>query len=284
MIRGAQFWSDATLTSRRSWKASDWTASDDRVRGGKSQSYLEVSGSTARFHGHLDIETLGGAGFASQRTIAEDITWDVSNYDGILLNLGKSDGKRYTFILKDELLPRNSGNGREQATISWEYDFVVSEDAAQAESSFVYVPWKELKPTYRGKDKKGVKDFDTKNVKRFSIMMRRYSCRKRGLRRHSLSLTCSSFFGDQQGDFSLAVKSIKAISRPKDLERGLTAVGMATVQVRSTAENRLQGGKTAGFRAPLLMSLLAISVLAYGLCAYVCPLMKKTGTMKHWGW
>ncbi|KAL1607881.1 hypothetical protein SLS60_002819 [Paraconiothyrium brasiliense] len=165
----------------KSWKASDWTASDDRVRGGKSQSYLETSDSAARFHGHLDIKTLGGAGFASQRTTAEDNTWDVSNYDGIILDLGKSDGKRYTFILKDELLPRNPDNGREQATISWEYDFTVSEDAAQAESSFVYIPWKELKPTYRGKEKETAKKFDTKNVKRFSIMMRRYAYQKNGL-------------------------------------------------------------------------------------------------------
>ena len=146
------------------------------MRGGKSQSYLEISGSTARFHGHLDIKTLGGAGFASQRTTAEDTTLDLSGYDGILLDLGKSDGKRYTFILKDELLPRNPENGREQATISWEYDFAVAEDAAQAESSFVFIPWKELKPTYRGKEKKGAKDLDTKSIRRFSIMMRRYAC------------------------------------------------------------------------------------------------------------
>ena len=161
------------LTTSRSWKASDWTASDDRVRGGKSQSYLDISNSTARFHGNLDIKTLGGAGFASQRTTAEDSTWDLSDYDGILLDLGKSDGKRYTFILKDELLPRNPENGREQATISWEYDFKLEKDAARAESSFVWIPWKELKPTYRGKEKKGAKKLDTKNVRRFSLMMRR---------------------------------------------------------------------------------------------------------------
>lgn len=164
-----------SLTNSRPWSSSDWTASDDRVRGGKSQSYLEISGSTARFHGHLDIKTLGGAGFASQRTTAEDTTLDLSGYDGILLDLGKSDGKRYTFILKDELLPRNPENGREQATISWEYDFAVAEDAAQAESSFVFIPWKELKPTYRGKEKEGAKKLDTKSIRRFSIMMRRYA-------------------------------------------------------------------------------------------------------------
>ncbi|KAJ4296572.1 hypothetical protein N0V90_006618 [Kalmusia sp. IMI 367209] len=187
----------------RSWKASDWTASDDR-------SYLDVTDSSARFHGHLDIKTLGGAGFASQRTTAEDNTWNLSDYDGILIDLGKSDGKSYTFILKDELLPKNPDNGREQATISWEYDFALSQDATQAESSFVFVPWKELKPTYRGKEKKGAGELDAKNIKRFSIMMR-------------------SFFGEQHGDFSLVIKSIKAVSRPSDFEKGVIEVRLAQV-------------------------------------------------------
>ena len=102
---------------------------------------MDISNTGARFHGNLDIKTLGGAGFASQRTTTEDTTWDLSDYDGIKLDLGKSDGKRYTFILKDELLARNPDNGREQATISYEYDFAVSEDAAQAEASFVFIPW-----------------------------------------------------------------------------------------------------------------------------------------------
>ncbi|KAF1975060.1 NADH:ubiquinone oxidoreductase complex I intermediate-associated protein 30 [Bimuria novae-zelandiae CBS 107.79] len=204
---------------KKPWNASDWTASDDRVRGGKSQSYLDISNGTARFHGNLDIKTLGGAGFASQRTTTEDSTWDLSDYDGILLDLGKSDGKRYTFILKDELLPANSENGREQATISWEYDFEVSKDAVQAESSFVLIPWKDLKPTYRGKEKKGAGKLDATNVKRFSIMMR-------------------SFFGDQEGDFSLTVKSIKAVSRPSDLEKSLLEVRFGKRPMRRIANCR----------------------------------------------
>lgn len=34
--------------------------------------------------------------------------------------------------------------------------------------------WNELKPLYRGREKKDVEPLDLKNVKRFSIMMRRY--------------------------------------------------------------------------------------------------------------
>jgi hypothetical protein len=66
------------------------------------------------------------------------------------------------------------------------------------------VPWSHLKPTYRGKEKKDAEALDTKNIKRFSIMNR-------------------SFFGDQQGDFSLEIKSIKAISQADDLEGGIVS-------------------------------------------------------------
>lgn len=56
------------------------------------QSYLEIDDGTARFHGTLDIETLGGAGFASQRTTGER-KWDFSDYAGIQLNVAKGDSQ-----------------------------------------------------------------------------------------------------------------------------------------------------------------------------------------------
>ncbi|CAN9148475.1 unnamed protein product [Alternaria alternata] len=179
----------------KGWKASDWTDSDDRVRGGASQSYLTITGSSARFHGNLDITALGGAGFASQRTTGEDRTWDLSAYDGVYLNIGKHDGKKYTLTLKDEILPLMP-DGREQSTISYEYDF-------ESQSKLgLFVPWHAMKPTYRGKEKDDAKPLDTKNVKRFSIMMR-------------------SFFGTQEGDFDLTINSIKAVAQPDDIEKGI---------------------------------------------------------------
>ncbi len=103
-----------------------------------AQSYFEFGEDGARFHGNLDTETLGGAGFASQRTTGDDREWDLSDYAGIQLAIKKGDSmdcvalhdkvyqaeqaieKRYTFILKDELLPPDEKTGREQSTISWE--------------------------------------------------------------------------------------------------------------------------------------------------------------------
>ena len=128
---------------------------------------------------------------------------DLSCYTGVCISLWKSDGKRYTLILKDSLLPPNPENGREQATINYEYDFEVEggNKVSDEKESFVFVKWSDLKPTYRGKEKKDAGKLDTKNVKRFSIMMR-------------------SFFGDQEGDFELEIRSIKAVSISVDEERG----------------------------------------------------------------
>lgn len=154
----------------RPWSSDDWTSSDDRVRGGSSTSNLTCSPSlsVAEFHGNLDTKTLGGAGFASQRTTCEDKEWDLSNYEGIILDIKQSDSKKYTLILKDQLLPK-SANGREQSTVSWEYDF----EAHNGKK--VIVLWDEFKPTYRGREKKDAKPLDLKHVKRFSLMMRRYT-------------------------------------------------------------------------------------------------------------
>ncbi len=163
---------DPLILKPRPWSPTDWTDSDDRVRGGSSYSELicDPSSPTAVFHGNLDTKTLGGAGFASQRTTGEDRNWDLSSYDGITLDIEKSDDKKYTLILKDELLPKGS-NGREQSTISWEYDFKGDGDGG---SGKVFLYWNDLKPTYRGREKKDAQPLDLKNVKRISLMMRRY--------------------------------------------------------------------------------------------------------------
>ncbi|KAF1939576.1 CIA30 family protein [Clathrospora elynae] len=218
----------------RGWKASDWTDSDDRVRGGASQSYLDISGSSARFHGNLDITALGGAGFASQRTTGDEKTWDLSDYDGIYLHLGKHDGKKYTLTLKDEILPLMA-DGREQSTISYEYDFSSTSKMA------LFVPWHAMKPTYRGKPKNDAAPLDTKNVKRFSLMMR-------------------SFFGDQEGDFSLTVMSIKAVLQSNDIEKGIVSDG-----ARGTGEQETWSWKNSNL-VGLAVILSSTWALCWGFC------------------
>ncbi|KAK5167953.1 uncharacterized protein LTR77_006520 [Saxophila tyrrhenica] len=207
------------------WSPEDWTASDDSVRGGKSESHLEIDGDTARFHGTLDIKTLGGAGFASQRTTGDDREWNLSDYAGIQLDVAKGDKKRYTFILKDELLPPDEKSGREQSTISWECDFELPPQTKPGDvcDKSVYIPWDSLNPTYRGKLKKDADPLDLKKIKRISIMMR-------------------SFFGSQEGDFSLKIKTLAA------LEKAPKSAGLKSPSVYDP--QRLEDGTNAIAQQP----------------------------------
>lgn len=116
--------------------------------------------------------------------------------------------------MKDTLLSRDPETGREQATISWECDFDLPPQTVPGETKgrTIFIPWNSLNPTYRGKLKKDAEPLDLKKIKRFSIMMRRYVFSFSG-NLPVLILTLSlSFFGTQEGDFSLTIKSIKAAS------------------------------------------------------------------------
>lgn len=120
----------------------------------------------ARFHGHLDTSTLGGAGFASQHSLWK-LDWDLRAYDGILVAAPAGDGKRYALTLKDEI-PGRRGDGRERSGVSWEAEFVVGEEGCD-----VFLPWAEFKATYRGRDKKDADPLDLGSIKRVGLMMRR---------------------------------------------------------------------------------------------------------------
>ncbi|KAK5163174.1 hypothetical protein LTR04_002715, partial [Oleoguttula sp. CCFEE 6159] len=98
-----------------------------------------------------------------------------------------SAAKRYTFVVKDEILPRDPETGRDQSTVSYEYDFEIDPNNATS----ILIPWDSLKATYRGKEKEDAPRLHRESIKRFSIMNR-------------------SFFGDQEGVFSISIKSISA--------------------------------------------------------------------------
>lgn len=126
----------------------------------------------ARFYGHLDTDTLGGAGFASQHSLGV-LDWDLSAYDGgMVVAVAQADGKRYALTLKDEIPPRRD-DGRDEAGVSWEADFVVSQDASDLDLQHVYLPWSAFKPTYRGRPKPDARPLDLAHVKRVGLMMRR---------------------------------------------------------------------------------------------------------------
>ena len=111
--------------------------------------------------------------------------------------------KRYTFNIKDELLPRDPDTGREQSTISYEYDFTITSsdvDSRRSEErrslSTLWIPWSKLTPTYRGREKKDAPELKKNTIRRFGIM-------------------CRSFFGDQEGDFELEIERISAVKMEK---------------------------------------------------------------------
>lgn len=68
--------------------------------------------------------------------------------------------------MKNEILPKRP-DGREQSTLSWEFDF------RSEGRKTIFVKWSDFRPTYRGKEKEGVEPLNLKNVKRFGIMVRR---------------------------------------------------------------------------------------------------------------
>lgn len=237
----------------KKWNADDWTASDDRVRGGKSQSYLDCSDDKiGRFHGNLDIETLGGAGFASQRTTGEDREWDLSDYAGIQISIAKGDKKRYTFNLKDDLLPKDPETGREQSSISYECDFELppQTEPGHTYSKTVFIPWKSFTPTYRGKVKKDAKPIDLKKVKRLSIMMR-------------------SFFGSQKGDFSLSMSSIKALPKVPSKEESVTVIGDVSLDLLEKSSIDTPEPSDSYFHARLNLGVIGVNIRVQKVAAYV---------------
>ena len=94
---------EPAVASRRYGSSFHWLARGALQLLTVPQSYLACTDAETKFYGNLDIDTLGGAGFASQRTTGEDRQWDLSAYNAIELCIGSADDKQYTFILKDEL-------------------------------------------------------------------------------------------------------------------------------------------------------------------------------------
>ena len=84
--------------------------------------------------------------------------------------------KRYTLTLKDELLPPDPDTGREQSTVSYEYDFVARVGRGRMKHprvTRIRVPWANFTATYRGKEKRDAPPLDRRRVRRLSLMMRR---------------------------------------------------------------------------------------------------------------
>jgi len=113
------------------------------------------------------VTALGGAGFASQHTV-DPRTWDLSAYQGLVLDAAAADGKRYVVALKDDV-PARRPDGRERSTTSWELAF-----AGPRGGGTVVLPFSAFEPTYRGRPEPDAEPLDLARVRRISFMMRRW--------------------------------------------------------------------------------------------------------------
>ncbi|KAK8029854.1 complex I intermediate-associated protein 30 [Apiospora rasikravindrae] len=172
------------------WNASLWEAVDDSVRGGNSSSHLTIATAEneATFSGYLDDATLGGAGFASQQTVGS-LEWNLTGYDGLLVSVALSDGKLYTLNLKDVLPASNR-----ESSLLYETNFTVPAGSGPASAQDVFLPWANFTAMYRGRPQPDAKPLNTSSIKTMSLMMR-------------------SYFGTQEGVFSLTIKSISAFCK-----------------------------------------------------------------------
>ncbi|ORX96577.1 NADH:ubiquinone oxidoreductase complex I intermediate-associated protein 30 [Basidiobolus meristosporus CBS 931.73] len=169
------------------WKSLAFTAVDDRVRGGRSQSHLTVNreGTAAVFHGHLDYTALGGAGFASQFYSKPGSPYNLREFQGLCIETEDGDGKTYAINLKTEHSPKRPDN-RNASVVEYKYLFTPG-----PERQTFFAPFEEFKPYYRGRMLDEDRLVDKSDIK-------------------SVSLMASSFFAKQGGDFSVTFVSVSA--------------------------------------------------------------------------
>ncbi|RSH92630.1 hypothetical protein EHS25_008075 [Saitozyma podzolica] len=220
--------SSASSSSRSaifpSWHFASWTAVDDRVRGGSSRSHLdpvevEVKGKStkaARFWGTLDIKTLGGAGFSSQRYIfgPRPLSLPRNEFKGIYLSVlldkqsliiapsdspshaGTAQPTHFTVVLKTTIRPEPNPPkvppSPEPASLSYEATFS-SPAFLSSSPTKICLPWDDFRVTYRGREvprsDPRYEPLDPSGV-------------------YEMSLMCRSGFGKQEGEFGLVVLAI----------------------------------------------------------------------------
>ncbi|KAL7420168.1 hypothetical protein Q5752_005134 [Cryptotrichosporon argae] len=186
------------------WHIDEWHAVDDRLRGGSSTSHLDAAGPRAvRFWGHLDIKTLGGAGFASRNTTfgPHPLRLSRATHAGLVvclspdarLSVGSSTPATLTIVLKNALSGPPKDKGPRPAQVTFEAHVVIPLSPARALTH--RVPWTEFNPVYRGRDvdqsDPRYRPLDTEAI-------------------YEMSLMCRSAFGKQEGDFGVVVEDISA--------------------------------------------------------------------------
>lgn len=124
-------------------------------------------------------------------------------------------------ILKDEKSQDKRDDSREKAGLNWEAEFIANKGSQgpageDVVGKKVWIPWSDLKPTYRGKKKEDAGKFKPSEIRRIGFMMRRFVSQLIGTLRLLIDGLIHSFFGTQQGDFRLELRSITARKHASD--------------------------------------------------------------------
>lgn len=234
------------------WRSDDFTAVDDRVRGGISHSHTATvqyppnSRGELVFSGFLDTLTLGGAGFASQAsTTPFPVPLSKDEYGGLRLVVrrqpdcqevappaddvpggGKAGVTSFVFEIKTEV-PARRPDGRRESVLVWEWSFRIPQEGGERdarlntaltnEDFWVFdSTWADFKPTYRGRpvDPGEAGEFNPQNTHEWSFMAR-------------------SNFQAQSGPFVLQLHSLSALPAQDQFETS-HAHSSSTLPVDST--------------------------------------------------
>lgn len=130
-----------------------FSAVDDRVMGGLSQSALRADAAFAIFEGELTTEQNGG--FASVRSAPEPV--DLSEREGIVLRV-RGDGRTYKLRMRTDA--RFDG-------VNHQAPFATERGAWTT----VHLPFEDFEPTYRGRKLKSVAPFAPSVVVSFGLLI-----------------------------------------------------------------------------------------------------------------
>lgn len=148
---------------------------NDTLRGGSSTSSFVLptpSQPCARFSGHLDTKTLGGAGFASQcLTFTPPLCLTPELYDALTLSVlcpvgGVPSGEPSSFVLalKNDV-PADRGEGRRESVLSYEFVFDLREmGGKEGEEATLEARWGDFTATYRGREQKEAPPLDPSSI------------------------------------------------------------------------------------------------------------------------
>ncbi|KAG8759516.1 hypothetical protein FRC14_005730 [Serendipita sp. 396] len=199
------------------WNLDSWKQVDDSIRGGASKSFLVAwSGGNndgkykdaVSFHGHLDISTLGGAGFASQKyEFKHPLNWgeiDKSKSHLTLLIIPPKASEKnvnrpseFVVTLKTTRPPPPS-QPKPRSQVTYESSFTAPTTQYSSPKSFegisVTLPLASFLPTYRGRaippDDPRWQELDPTSI-------------------YEIGFMCRSEFGKQEGDFELVISAVE---------------------------------------------------------------------------